>query len=206
MGVGGRLATEEIRSNSPVSQSQFLKIMNLMGYLSQDKFDKLTENEMSLVKRMWNVLTQSILSNNLTTLSSIKRFIFVIEGLAIDQDDDSKMQSLGSKKQLTSPKVSKNLAQLFAEYKPLYLNRLAKCGQILLSPRTCGTEDPDLTFRPILSPKNEQILEQSKLNSVHADPELRKRRKYTDECTFQPNLVARQPRPKKQNFLISGSR
>ena len=191
MGVGGRLATEEIRSNSPVSQSQFLKIMNLMGYLSQDKFDKLTENEMSLVKRMWNVLTQSILSNNLTTLSSIKRFIFVIEGLAIDQDDDSKMQSLGSKKQITSPKVSKNLAQLFAEYKPLYLNRLAKCGQILLSTRTCGTEDPDLTFRPILSPKNEQILEQSKLNSVHADPELRKRRKYTDECTFQPNLVAR---------------
>ena len=67
-----------------------------MGYLSQDKLDKLTENEMSLVKRMWNVLTQSILSNNLTTLSSVKRFIFVIEGLSIDQDDDSNLESMFS--------------------------------------------------------------------------------------------------------------
>jgi len=132
---------------------------------------------------MWNVLTQSILSNNFTTLSSIKRFIFVIEGLTIDQDDNEK-QLLSSRKHITSPKVSKNLAQLFAEFKPLYLNRLAKQGSVVISSRTCTTEDANLTFRPILSPKNEQILEQRKLSTVHADPELRKRHKFTNECTF----------------------
>ena len=69
---------------------------------------------------MWNVLIQAILSNNLTTLSSIKRFIFVIEGLTINQDDDNYI----SKK--LSVKASKHLKTLFSEFKPLYLNRLAK--------------------------------------------------------------------------------
>lgn len=118
---------------------------------------------------MWVVLIQSNSSSNLTTLSSIKRFIFVIEGLTIDQDDirQTKIQ----------PKVLKNLKQLFSEFKPLYLNRLANRnqGQAILSPRTCGTDDENLTFRPILSPKNEQILERRRQNSVHADPELRKK-------------------------------
>ena len=93
-----------------------------MGYLSSDKLENLTENEYSLVKRMWNVLIQAILSNNLTTLSSIKRFIFVIEGLTINQDDDQYV----SKK--LSKKVSQHLKRLFSEFKPLYLNRLAKQG------------------------------------------------------------------------------
>ena len=69
-----------------------------MGYLSSDKLENLTENEYSLVKRMWNVLIQAILSNNLTTLSSIKRFIFVIEGLTINQDDDQYVSKKLSKK------------------------------------------------------------------------------------------------------------
>ena len=91
-----------------------------MGYLSSDRLQNLTEKELSLVKRMWNVLIQAILSNNLTTLSSIKRFIFVIEGLTINQDDDNYI----SKK--LSVKASKHLKTLFSEFKPLYLNRLAK--------------------------------------------------------------------------------
>ena len=58
--------------------------MHVMGYLSHNKLESLTDKEVFLINRMWNVLTQSNLSYNYTTLNSIKRFIFVIEGLTIN--------------------------------------------------------------------------------------------------------------------------
>ena len=103
--------------DSAVNKSQFLQIFHMMGYLSRNIYDALSEYEVFLVDRMWNVLTQSNLSIDQTNLSSIKRFIFVIEGLTINQDD-------GKKSNLSS-KVSKDLKMLFSEFKPLYLNRLA---------------------------------------------------------------------------------
>jgi len=61
----------------------------------------------------------------------------------------------------------------------------------LFSPRTCGVKDANLTFKPVLSPKNDQILEQRKTSPSLADPDLRRKQKFEDECTFKPNLVAR---------------
>ena len=93
---------------------------------------------------------------------------------------------------------------LFSEFRPLYMNRLTSQRQKLLSPRTCGQENSDLTFRPILSPRNSQIL--LNRSPIMPNPELRRKKKFTDPCTFKPELIATKPKTKKQNFIISGNR
>ena len=54
----------------------------MMGYTTSHSV--LAEDEHFLVERMWSVLTQSVQSDDLTNLASLKRFIFVIEGLTIN--------------------------------------------------------------------------------------------------------------------------
>lgn len=103
---------------------------------------------------MWNVLVQSHKGGHLTTLGSLKRFIFVVEGLTVEQDG-----GVGGKQSLREnlpTEVLKDLKMLFSEFKPLYLGRLAKKksmkeGQGFL-------DDPNLTFRPVLSPRTNDIL------------------------------------------------
>ena len=55
-----------------------------MGYISSSELDSLCHKEQFLVNKMWSVLTQSVYMANQTTLGSLKRFIFVIEGLSVD--------------------------------------------------------------------------------------------------------------------------
>ena len=54
-----------------------------------------------------------------TTFNSLKRFVFVIEGLAINQDDSTAQGKV-------SPQVLKDQKALFREFKPLYLNKLTR--------------------------------------------------------------------------------
>ena len=54
----------------------------------------------------------------------------------------------------------KDFKMLFSEFRPLFLNRLAKGhAQKLIQPRTCSPVDQNLTFRPRLSPRNQFILQ-----------------------------------------------
>ena len=120
-----------------------------MDYISH--VEDLTVEEKFLTEKMWNVLVQSYRGTHLTTLGSLKRFVFVVEGLTVEQDGVSRQSS----SEALSTEVLKDLKMLFSEFKPLYLNRLAK-GR---ARRDClGLEDPNLTFRPVLSPRTNEIL------------------------------------------------
>lgn len=144
------------------------------------------EKEAFLIDRMWNVLIQSNNSQVYTTLGQLKRFIFVIEGLSPDQDtQDTKI------KQKSQQSITEELKKIFSEYKPLYLNRMAKSKEIQ---QWQHDYDKNLTFKPVLSPKNDQILEQRKHSHQHRNKKEKIVVAEDNECTFKPNLVARQPR------------
>ena len=142
--------------------------MHCMGYSTSDSLDRMGELERGLLEQMWQVLLQSNSSETHCTLGAIKRFLFIIEGLTVNDIDS------GALVDKVPEEVVKDLQRLFSEFKPLFSNRLAKQGlSHRLSPRSsCQSGDPNLTFKPVLSPRNQEILD--KRGGPQADPELRR--------------------------------
>ena len=58
--------------------------MFTMGYSTSDSEPKLGDLERSLLEQMWQVLLQSNTSSTHTTLGALKRFLFIIEGLTVE--------------------------------------------------------------------------------------------------------------------------
>ena len=165
-----------------------------MDYITSDQLSKMQDHEHSLVLQMWNVLLQSNASETHCTLGAIKRFLFVIEGLTLDELNRDEQQSE------IPDEVVKDLKRLFSEFKPLFTNRLAKQNTRKKSPRLeAGEVETNLTFSPVVSPRSIQILEQRTEHQI-----TRKRPKIKDECTFQPNLVARQKKKREIPVVVLG--
>ena len=70
---------------SEVTLEQFLKLISMLDYISSDNLSTMRGQERGLVLQMWNVLLQSNASQTHCTLGAIKRFLFVIEGLTLDE-------------------------------------------------------------------------------------------------------------------------